>query len=79
MYVMAEIFCHCTDVDGLPDVTGTPNNSEKWHLSWTSSQEVRKLFCCKTAIISLHSGCSVCSFENHANIKKLPEQINYKL
>jgi len=78
MYVMAESFCHYADVDGLPDVTGTPNNSQKWHLSWTASPEVRKLFCCTTAIISLHSGCSICSFETHANIKKLLEQIYYK-
>jgi hypothetical protein len=40
MYVMAESFCHCTDVDGLPDVTGTQNVSEKWYLSWTASSEV---------------------------------------
>jgi len=78
MYVTAESFCQCTDVDGLPDVTGTPHDSEKWHLSWTASPEVRKLFCCTTAIVSLHSGCSICSFENHANVKKLLEQINYE-
>jgi hypothetical protein len=75
---MAENFCHCTDVDGLPEVTGTPNDSEEWHLSWRASPEVKKLFCCTTAIISLHSGCSICSFENRANIKKLLEQIYYE-
>jgi len=37
MSVTDESFCHCTDVEGLPDVNGTPNDSEKWHLSWTAS------------------------------------------
>jgi hypothetical protein len=40
LYVMAESFCHFTDADGVPEVTGTPNESEKWHLSWTVSPEV---------------------------------------
>jgi len=47
MYVMAENFFHCLDVDGLPYVTDIPNDSKKMASfmdSFTRSQKAVLLY-----------------------------------